>query len=177
MATYAANEGSISKFECKLDDNDPVPCDKQQVVDSHIGLTGYTLDGQEGLVYIENIPSNGTARPAPAPNAGLQTSVHSLRVRATDEAGNIGEFSSAREWVIDLDPALTIIDRRNLVVKQTTETSAMFSFDSFTGGLFYECQVECLGEVLACDQPGKYLPCVSPVSIIDDSSTSFCIIT
>jgi hypothetical protein len=61
MASFAASEGGIALFECQLDDLPPQRCDEQVVVvKDETSATGYTLDGQSGLVYYERLLSNGT---------------------------------------------------------------------------------------------------------------------
>jgi hypothetical protein len=171
MAGFVADEGSIKRFDCELDGS-VARCD-QPGSSAGAAMTGYTVDGQSGIVYYEQIPSNGTARPVPQPNTGERTSLHALRVRAEDAAGNVGAWSEALAWVLDPEPPLALIDSRQLFdggTRRSTAANAVFYFGSFSGALFFECLVECLGIVSECDQPSRFLPCVSPVSACQRSS-------
>ena len=175
LAEYkSVNEGNIARFECQLDGGTVQDCNAWAGAKGNDPAhTGFLLEGQAGVVFYRDISNNGTARPVQGSTVGPRTSQHSLKIRAVDAAGNVGEFQDpALAWVIDQDPALTRIDRRKLFdsgTRRTTEDKATFVFGSGNGALFYECSVECLGNVAECDQPGSFLPCVSPFTVVLDA--------
>jgi large repetitive protein len=87
---------------------------------------------------------------SPRTYSNLGDGEHTLRVRATDAAGNTDGSPASRSWTIDTAAVNTSIDSGPLAL--TNSTSAMFTFSANKTGATFECSLD----------NAAYQPCTSP---------------
>ena len=88
---------------------------------------------------------------------GLAAGPHSLVVRATDSATNLGPASSPYSWSIDLTPPNTTITEGPANGSNTRDPTATFAMTSTESPALFECKVDA----------GAFVPCPSPTSFFD----------
>ena len=81
----------------------------------------------------------------------VEPGAHSLAVRATDSAGNVGPASPLWTWTVD-GPADTTITSGPL--DETHDTTATFEFSANEAGVSFQCSLD----------GAAYTPCTSPVT-------------
>ncbi len=100
---------------------------------------------------------------SPATYAGLDQGPHTLRVRATDDAGNTGPIAS-RGWTVDTPEPETTID--TTPSSTSNDTTPVFTFSSDSGDATFECRL---------DGATAFTTCVSGIEVgpLADGSHTF----
>lgn len=109
-----------------------------------------TTDNLSGLNQVECSFDNGAfaACLSPVLNTALAQGAHSLKIRASDRAGNVSAVTSV-DWQVDLvAPAITFSQTPLALTNQTT---ANFTFAS-ANAVTYECQLDNVA-FAACTSP------------------------
>ncbi|HEY6012265.1 MAG TPA: hypothetical protein VIX18_12445, partial [Nitrospirota bacterium] len=99
----------------------------------------------------------GAYTPCNSPQAyfGLAEGLHTVDVKATDEAGNTDPIPAHYVWAVDLTPPHTAITIQP--ANPTNATTTNFSFSSSKPGSTFECSLD----------SGAFVPCASPQTYED----------
>ena len=114
-------------------------------------VVNFTLTSVEAVTYECNLDSSGWAPcPSDYTTPSLSDGTHTLRVRATDAAGNFDPTPAFEQWLIDTIPPDTTLT----VTPSATsnQSAARFEFASTESPATFECDIDSLG----------YAPCSSP---------------
>ncbi|MDR7254832.1 Ca2+-binding RTX toxin-like protein [Nocardioides sp. BE266] len=84
---------------------------------------------------------------SPVTYNGLDQGAHTVRVRATDAAGNTGP-SASRTWTVDTPEPETTID--NSPGSPSNDTTPTFTFSSDTAGATFECRLDGAAAFTSC---------------------------
>src|SRR5687768_15591415 len=118
----------------------------------------FTFSAEAGATYACSL--DGAADEvctSPKEYTGLAAGAHTVRIRATDAAGNVEPSPASYSWTIeapaDTAPPETTIDSGPLAT--TTSTSATFAFSSSEAGSTFECRLD-------SQAPADFGSCSSP---------------
>jgi parallel beta-helix repeat protein len=113
---------------------------------------GFSADepGSTFQCSLDNEPFTSCA--APAEYGGLGEGAHTLRVMATDRAGNTDPTPATHAWTIDTTPPETTIDSGP--ADPTTAASATFTFSSEPGSTL-QCSLDAAA-FATCTSPAEY---------------------
>ncbi|MCY4724744.1 Ig-like domain-containing protein [Nocardioides sp. STR2] len=146
---------------------DPSPATVTWTVDT-VGPTTTITSGPSGTVgagprtftFVADEPSSFTcvldggtpyACSSPEGLGTLGSGAHTFTVRATDDAGNVGE-AAARSWVVDAEAPVVTITGRPAAVTNQTSGSVAFTVDDASASV--ECRLD----------GGTWSACASPVT-------------
>ena len=113
----------------------------------------FTFASEAGVTYecsLDNAPYSSCT--SPAEYTGLTPGEHTLKVRATDAAGNVDQSPATHSWTVDLAPDTTIDDGP---AATTARTSATFVFSSNEPGATFQCSLDS-GSFSSCSSPVTY---------------------
>ena len=84
---------------------------------------------------------------SPVTYVGLDQGVHTIRVQATDAAGNTGQIAS-RTWTVDTPEPETTIDSQP--TSPSNDTTPVFTFSSDIAGAAFECRLDGAATFSSC---------------------------
>src|SRR5205823_7171148 len=91
---------------------------------------------------------------SPSTLVGLADGSHTLRVRPTDAASNVGAAVSFG-WTVDATPPETTITPASEPANPTPSTSASFVFTASEGGSTFQCKLDSAAYA-SCTSPQAY---------------------